>query len=62
MNNTIYEIWYDDYDGTMSIRESKFSLIERFLDKDKAYNRLKELNNGCNYGDTYFIKEEKINN
>lgn len=52
----VYEIWYDDYDGSMSMRESKNYIIERYIDKKKAYLRLDELNNGCNYGRPYYMK------
>ena len=56
----IYEIWYDDYDGSMSGRSSKHTLEYRFINKDKAYIKLKELNDGCNYGRPYYMKIREL--
>jgi len=56
----IYEIWFDDYDGSMSMRESKQTLKERYINKEKAYKRLDELNDGCNYGRPYYMKISEL--
>lgn len=57
----LYEIWYDSYDGSMRMNNSHKSLEERYLDCDKANKRLKELNDGCNYGKPYFLKVVELN-
>ena len=56
----IYEIWYDDYDGSMSCRSSKHSLEYRYMNKEKAYIKLDELNDGCNYGRPYYMKIREL--
>lgn len=56
----IYEIWYDDYDGSMSCRSSKRSLKYRYMNKEKAYIKLDELNDGCNYGRPYYMKIREL--
>lgn len=52
----LYEIWYDDYDGSMSMHNSTITLKYRYLDKNKAYEKLNELNNNCNYGKPYSLQ------
>lgn len=56
----IYEIWYDSYDGSMRMDNGKCSIFERYMNKDKAHARLKELNDGCNYGRPYFMRIREL--
>jgi hypothetical protein len=52
----IYEIWLSGYDGSMSMYHDTDTLEERYINMDKAYLRLDELNDACNYGRPYYIK------
>ena len=52
----IYEIWLSGYSGSMTMYDDPDSIKERYIDKEKAYARLDELNNGCNYGEPYYMK------
>lgn len=56
----LYEIWYDDYDGSMRMNNSKVTLKYRYLNKDKAYKKLNKLNDDCNYGRPYFMRIEQL--
>ena len=57
----LYEIWLDSCDSSMTMHSSPNTLKERYINKDKAYARLEELNNGCNYGNPYYIVVSELN-
>lgn len=57
----IYEIWLSGYDGSMSLYHDPDRIIERYISKNKAYERLQELNNQCNYGEPYYMKINQLN-
>ena len=53
---TIYEIWYDFFDGTQANTRGYQKRIETYLDKDEAYDRLEYLNH-YNSEKPYYIKK-----
>ena len=56
----IYEIWKDRDNGSMSQDYHPPTLEKRYIDKEKAYAKLDELNDGCNYGKPYFMRIEEL--
>ena len=60
MNEKIYEVWYEFYDGTMANSRGYRKRIKTFASKEKAENERDKLNAKVEYENPYYIKEVEL--
>ena len=61
MTKKVYEVWYNFFDGTQANNRGYQKKIETYLSKEKAEQRVTELNNKVKYENPYYLKEVELN-
>lgn len=57
---SLFEVWYDFFDGTMANSNGYQKRVEVYKDKEKALQRIDELN-GDNNEKPYYLKVVELN-
>ena len=60
MTEKVYEVWYNFFDGTQANLNGYKKRIETYLSKEKAEQRINELNNQVKYENPYYLREVEL--